>query len=191
MTDVTRPFIAVPSWPLRAIGHLLPETAIWLAGGAVRDLLLHRVPHDWDLVLPGSGLGIARRVANALGGAYYALDHERGTGRAIVKHPASGETATIDFAAMRGVDIDEDLRTRDFTINAMALTLDGCIVDPTGGQADLAIGRLRMVSPTCFQDDPVRLLRAIRLSMQLALVIERETDSPHPRGGGEHPRRRL
>ncbi len=172
---MTQPFNAVPAWPLQAIGHLLPDTGIWLAGGAVRDLLLHRVPHDWDLVLAGSGLGIAREVANALGGAYYALDRERGTGRAIVTHPTSGTSATIDFATMRGADIEEDLGARDFTINAMALTRGGCLVDPTGGQTDLATARLRMVSPTCFRDDPVRLLRAIRLSMLLALEIERET----------------
>ena len=60
-----------------------PRIEIYLVGGAVRDALLEKVSHDLDFVLPGDAPKIARKVANELGGAYYLLDGERGTGRVI------------------------------------------------------------------------------------------------------------
>jgi hypothetical protein len=168
MTILTpEPAVTFPPWPVPAIRHLLHARSTWLAGGAVRDLLLGRVPHDWDFVLDGSGTHLARTVANALGGYYYALDETRGTGRALVKDPDTHREVTLDFAALRAPTLEEDLRARDFTVNAMALTLDGKLIDPTGGRGDLAGRQVRLTGPSALRDDPIRLIRAVRLATQL------------------------
>ncbi len=169
------PHVMLPEWPLTTVQGVPFKATTWLAGGPVRDLLLGRVPHDWDFVTEGSGLQLARAVANTLGGAYYALDAERGTGRAIVDRPGSTEPIMLDFAELRGPSIEADLWERDFTVNAMALTLDGQLIDPTGGRFDLEAELLRMTKCSTFEDDPVRLLRAVRLATQFTFTIEAET----------------
>lgn len=168
--------IVLPEWPIAEIRRLLGDDAqAWLAGGAVRDLLLEHSPHDWDFVITGSGLRLARAVADRLGGAYYALDAERQTGRAIVADPSTGLRIVLDFARLRQDTILQDLWARDFTLNAMAVDLDGHLIDPTGGLRDLQDRRLRAVSPGCFAADSIRLLRAVRLATQFALILEEAT----------------
>ncbi len=169
------PHIPMPRWPLADIATILPHQGTWLAGGPVRDLLLGKLPHDWDFVTAYSGLVAARSVADALHGAYYPLDKERKTGRAVVNQPDSDLPITIDFAELRASTLEEDLWARDFTINAMALTLGGRLIDPTGGQDDLRDHCLRMTNSRTFEDDPSRLLRAVRLSAHLALSLEPRT----------------
>jgi hypothetical protein len=169
------PHVMLPEWPLTTVWNLQSDAQIWLAGGPVRDLLLERSPADWDFVTDGSGLNLARAVANALDGAYYPLDTERATGRAIVHRPGSTTPITLDFARLRGATIEADLWERDFTINAMALTRDGQLIDPTGGRFDLEVQLLRMARPSAFEDDPARLLRAVRLATQFGFTLESET----------------
>ena len=169
------PCVSLPAWPIDIVRDLSSEQRIWLAGGSVRDLILDRVPRDWDFVTDGGALHLARAVANALGGAYYPLDAARGTGRAIVRDPDSQSSITLDFAELRGSDIMHDLCLRDFTINAIALTLDGQPIDPTAGQQDLARKCIRMTSPEAFLQDPARLLRAVRQAAQLRFALEPET----------------
>jgi tRNA nucleotidyltransferase/poly(A) polymerase len=169
------PHVMLPEWPLTPLQAIRFDARIWLAGGPVRDLVLGRSPHDWDFVTDGSGLRLARAVADALGGAYYALDTERGTGRALIDRPGSPHPITLDFAQLRAPTIEGDLWRRDFTVNAMALTLDGQLLDPTGGRFDLETHTLRMTTPTSFEDDPARLLRAVRLATQFAFTLEAET----------------
>lgn len=145
----------------------------YLVGGAVRDLLLDRETIvDLDFTLPDSGLRIARRVADALAAAYYPLDSERDTGRVITE---SGHY--LDFAAFRGATLRADLADRDFTINAMALTLTDPphLIDPWRGQRDLVQSQIRAVSPQAFAHDPVRLLRAVRQAAQFGFTIEAKT----------------
>ncbi len=134
-------------------------------------------PRDWDFVVAASGLTVARAVADRLDGAYYPLDHERQTGRAIVTDPASGLRVILDFASLRANSIIEDLQTRDFTINAMAVSLEGDLIDPVGGATDVSLRQLRMVAPDCFTADSVRLIRAVRLSAQFGMTITEETRS--------------
>lgn len=88
--------------------------------------------------------------------------------------PTAGRPATFDFAACRGDSIESDLGLRDFTVNAMALELpgNGPLIDPLGGQADLDAGRLAAVNAEIFRQDPLRLLRAVRLEKETGLVIE-------------------
>ena len=168
------PRIPLPAWPIDIV-RALSEQRIWLAGGPVRDLLLDLAPRDWDFVTDGGALRLARAVANAMNGAFYPLDAARGTGRAIVRDPDAQTLMNLDFADLRGSDIVDDLWLRDFTINAMALTLDGQLIDPTAGRQDLARECIRMTSPRAFLQDPARLLRAVRQAEQLHFVFEPET----------------
>lgn len=163
----------------------------YLVGGAVRDLLLGREDIvDLDFAVPGDGLTVARQVADALGAAYYPLDAERGTGRVVLDvgsaksamHFGSAshlKTKTyLDFASLRGSDLLADLADRDFTINAIALSLGDPpqLLDPLQGQVDLAQKQIRAAEATAFQHDPVRVLRAVRQAIELDFVIQAQTE---------------
>lgn len=167
--------------------------AAWLVGGAMRDLALHRTPHDLDLAVNVDGLELARDLANRLGGSFVALDAERSTGRVVYTPPADDAATppqpfTIDIARLRdeAATIEGDLWLRDFTINALALPLpeaahtppaDWRIIDPCGGLDDLTHRLMRPCLPSSLQADPVRMLRALRLGasldMQLVPDLER------------------
>lgn len=172
--------IASPAPPLPAIVDRVrevrpPDLPVWIVGGTVRDALLNRTLRDVDFAVQGDALGLARRVADRVGAAYYPLDPERGAGRVVV---ADGDDRLVlDFAQLRGPDLETDLRGRDFTLNAMAVPLDDpeSLVDPLGGEADLRAGLLRACSATSMLDDPVRCLRAIRLAVQFGFRLERGT----------------
>jgi tRNA nucleotidyltransferase/poly(A) polymerase len=165
--------VYVPISKRIALSNLIEQVAaaipaqvpLHLVGGAVRDALLGRSMHDLDFVLPGDVLKYARLVANRIGAAYFPLDQERDTARLILPEP-SELRCTLDFAAYRGPDLESDLRGRDFTVNAMALDLrqNMALFDPLGGAADLHAMRLRACSPTSMKDDPLRIIRAIRLA---------------------------
>lgn len=142
----------------------LADQPVWLAGGAVRALLSGQTPVDLDLATAGSGLVLAKAIADASGGAFVALDRERDTGRAVLP-----DGITIDCAALRAANIEGDLHLRDFTINALALPLAAALagdwsalIDPLGGRDDLAAGRLHLCAPTSLRDDPLRVVRAGR-----------------------------
>lgn len=157
------------------IRDILPEQEIYLVGGAVRDMLLNRASHDLDFALPSNGISLARRVANALQADFMALDEERDTGRVIVTE--SGGTRTfLDFATYRGKHLDEDLRARDFTINAIAFDLGTqTLLDPLNGASDLRAKLIRACSPTSLSNDPIRILRAVRQAAAFQFKIEPET----------------
>src|SRR5215216_5447318 len=157
----------------------LPNQEMYLVGGAVRDMLLNRVSHDLDFAAPSKGITLARRVANALNADFMVLDAERDTGRVIVMD-ADGSRTYLDFATYRGAstthsakNIEEDLHARDFTINAVAFDLrTQTILDPLNGASDIRAKIIRGCSPTSLQDDPVRILRAIRQAAALEFKIE-------------------
>ncbi len=163
---------------LQAVLAALPShQPVYLVGGAVRDQLMGRGDlHDLDLALPGEVLQLARRAANQVGAAYYPLDEERQTAR-LIFIPAEGKRLVMDFAALRGDSLDEDLRARDFTINAMALDLrqPDQLIDPLGGTADLLSRVIRPCSPTSFSDDPIRVLRAVRQAVDFKFRLPPET----------------
>jgi poly(A) polymerase len=170
---------------LDLVRKVLPDgLAAYLVGGAVRDGLLGRQMHDLDLVVERDAIKNARRIANSLvrtgKGAimkadFYALDGERDTGRVIVTD-AKGKRTLIDFAAFRGPSLEADLLGRDFSLNAIALNLkDGTIYDPLGGVRDLKDKRLRACSATSFSNDPVRILRGVRLAANYGFSILTDT----------------
>src|SRR3954447_8310705 len=142
----------------------------WVVGGAVRDELLGRELVDLDIAV-GEPRKAARAFAKRSGGAPFALSERHGAWRVALE-----DGRTVDFTPLPG-SIEDDLATRDFTINAIARPLAGGEpVDPFGGQADLEERRLRAVGETVFSDDPLRLLRAVRLEDELDLTLDGDTE---------------
>jgi tRNA nucleotidyltransferase/poly(A) polymerase len=129
-----------------------------------------------DFVLPSDALAAGRRVADALKAAYYPLDETRQTARVVIIAP-DGTRDVLDFAVMRAPDLEGDLRLRDFTVNAIAIDLrqPQALLDPLGGAADLLARQLRACSPTAFTEDPVRILRGVRLAAEFNFRIQRPT----------------
>lgn len=158
------------------------EVEVYLVGGTVRDWLLGRASQDLDLAVTGDALALTRRLADHLNAAYVLLDADHPTARAVLRRPA-GSTRYIDVAQWRADTLEGDLAARDFTVNAMAIELrdalsgDVTIIDPLGGQEDLGRRQLRAISERPFQDDPLRLLRAVRLAAELDFTIEPETQT--------------
>jgi tRNA nucleotidyltransferase (CCA-adding enzyme) len=157
----------------------------YLVGGAVRDLLLGRERHDIDLVVTGGlpavieGLGGAL-VGMVIDGRFHTATIELGdhrfdlAGARTEVYPHPGALPVVEPAAT----IEADLVRRDFTINAMAIPLRGEIrlIDPHGGLADLERGRLRVLHPRSFVDDPTRAARAARYAARLGFELEPETE---------------
>ncbi len=154
---------------------------VYLVGGAVRDLLLGRGRVDIDVVVVGD----AAELAAELGGE--TLSHERfGTAKVTLDgHEMDIATARSESYPDPGVlpvvkpaaRIEDDLRRRDFTINAMAIPLQGepRLIDPFGGQDDLAAGRLRILHRGSFADDPTRAIRAARYAARFGFEPEPDT----------------
>ena len=153
----------------------------FLVGGFLRDALLGRSSHDLDLAVADPD-ELARELAAALDGTLVTLDPERRVYRVVVADPDG--RWQIDVALLAGT-IEEDLGGRDFTIDAMAVPLGRAegdpeawpVVDPRGGRSDLAGRLVRAAAPSVFVEDPVRLLRALRLSAELGFDLEPETRS--------------
>jgi tRNA nucleotidyltransferase/poly(A) polymerase len=142
----------------------------YVVGGAVRDELLGRPVLDVDVACPDP-VGAARQYADGEGGALFRLSERHGAWRVAFRNGR-----TVDFTPLP-YGIEADLRTRDFTVNAIAVPVEaGEAIDPLGGRADLDAGRLRAVSPTIFEDDPLRLLRAVRLEDELGFRLDAETE---------------
>lgn len=149
---------------------------LYLVGGAVRDLLLGQPVHDFDFVTAQGSRELAKALRKKLAGASFALDDERGFNRVILDGGTPNERH-IDIAEFVGDDLQADLRARDFTINAMALDIDnlGVLIDPLGGEADLKQGVLREASPDAFMNDPLRVMRAVRMAQAFNLGISLKT----------------
>jgi tRNA nucleotidyltransferase/poly(A) polymerase len=160
---------------LDKVRDALPDEELYLVGGAVRDLLLNRHSRDLDFAAPSRGIALARRIANALQANFMILDEERDTGRVIYFDPEGARTY-LDFASYRGETLEDDLRDRDFTINAIAYDLRAdALIDPLGGASDLRAGIIRACSKTSLTDDPVRILRAVRQAAAIDFKIDKET----------------
>ncbi|MGM9804859.1 MAG: CCA tRNA nucleotidyltransferase [Candidatus Aphodosoma sp.] len=162
----------------------------YVIGGYVRDLILQRPTKDIDVTVVGSGITLAKAVAKALGkGTSLAVYKTFGT--AQVKH---GDTE-VEFVGARRESynrdsrnpiveegtLEDDQRRRDFTVNALALSLNsdrfGELVDPFNGLQDMAdhILRTPLDPDITFSDDPLRMMRAIRFAAQLQFTIHPET----------------
>jgi tRNA nucleotidyltransferase (CCA-adding enzyme) len=160
----------------------------YLVGGAVRDLLRGARAVDLDIAVEGDARSVARALAERLGGE--AREHER-FGTATVRaddlmfdlattrterYPEPGALPVVSAASL-----SDDLRRRDFTVNAMAVALGGDdlghLYDPCGGLQDLAAGTIRILHASSFLDDPTRLLRAVRYETRLGFRMDEDTES--------------
>ncbi len=159
------------------VSLLDPDEECVLVGGALRDWLLGRPVTDFDFATPGDPTLLAQRFARLVGGSWFVLDPGRRQSRVVRQH--GGDTHTYDFAPYRGPELEADLRGRDFTVNAIALVLDGekrpNIHDPLFGRSDLEQRRLRDCSVSAFRDDPLRVLRGVRHAVVLGFGFEAET----------------
>jgi hypothetical protein len=150
----------------------------YVVGGAVRDELLGRQVVDVDVATPDPEVA-ARIYAGLSKGAVFPLSERHGAWRVAFK-----DGTTVDFTPLAG-SIEDDLVTRDFTINAIAQPVaGGDYVDPLGGRGDLESRMLRAVSKTIFQDDPLRLLRAVRLEDELGFTVDDPTEELVRRDAG-------
>jgi len=158
---------------LQAARVALSGERAWLVGGATRDRELGRESADLDVVVDVDPAEAARAVARAAGGAaYFALSEDFGSWRVV----ARDRSWQVDLEPMRGGSLEEDLALRDFTVNAIAEPIQGGPpIDPLGGLADLAARRLRMAGPDAFLEDPLRVLRLVRVAVELDMVAEPET----------------
>ena len=147
------------------VREVLGDEEAWFVGGAVRDELLARRVLDVDVVCREPATA-ARAYAKQSGGAPFALSERHASWRVV--NPGG---RTVDFTPVHGT-IEADLLRRDFTINAIALPVAGGEhLDPCGGQEDLQLREVRAVSESVFEDDPLRLVRAVRLADELDFTI--------------------
>ncbi len=162
-----------PATPLDLLRGALAGRDAWLVGGAVRDRLLGRPDAglDLDLALTGdvAAAAAAVRAAAPRGTAAFPLSEEFGGWRII----GPGGAWQVDLSPLQGARIEDDLRGRDLTVNALAEPLaGGDPLDVCGGLADLEARRLRMAGPQAFADDPLRILRVARLAVDLGFTVD-------------------
>jgi len=152
----------------------------YVVGGFVRDWLLGRETADIDIAVSGNALNIAQEVAEAIGGRYVLLDEANRVARVVIV--GDEQPWHLDFSSFSN-SIENDLERRDFTINAMAVELQGLVsgsprlIDSFRGEGDLKAGLVRAVSQQVFEQDAARLLRAVRLAAELGSKIEPGTES--------------
>ena len=164
------------AWPLPP--EAFPAGAA-LVGGAVRDALLDRLPQqpDLDLVVPEDAIALCRQLGRRHGGSVVVLDADRSIARLVI------QGWSIDLARQEGDSLEQDLRRRDYRLNAMALPLgaEPQLLDPLEGLSDLRRGQLMAVAEANLLDDPLRLLRGVRLASELGFALE-----PQPQHWLEH-----
>lgn len=154
---------------LLAAGH---ETKGFVVGGTVRDVLMGRISRDLDIAIGGDALAFARSLAREYGGHFVALDEERATARVVL---AEGPLFYIDVTRLHG-SIEQDLKRRDYTVDALAVPLGSTeVIDVTGGLDDLRARTVRMTSAAVLTADPVRPLRGARIAAELGFAIETDT----------------
>lgn len=175
---------------LKEIGKLADRLKIraYAVGGYVRDMLMGRPTHDLDIVVEGDALGLASIFADSHGLPPPVVYHRFGTAM------AHGWDLQIEFATARAESYSpnsrkplvkratllEDLKRRDFTINAIAFGINrkdfGRLIDPLNGEKDIKMGLIRtpISADLTFKDDPLRMLRAVRFGVELGFMLDKE-----------------
>ena len=156
-------------------------TDAWIVGGALRDELLGRPVRDVDVAVAGDPARAARALAAEVGGPVFRLSEAFGAWRVIDRKGGQ----VWDFAPLQGETIEEDLRQRDFSVNAMASPMRNFerlgvaaaeLIDPLGGRADLEARKLRVLGPEAYERDPLRALRLTRFAAELGFEPDPETE---------------
>ncbi|MBM3332072.1 HD domain-containing protein [candidate division WOR-3 bacterium] len=163
---------------LRALGRpyerlleLKGARRLFLVGGTIRDILLGREPTDFDFAVSGSGLEFASAFARKVHGSLVVLSEPDDEARVVYYRDL-----TFDFNGFGNKRFEDDIRRRDFTANALAVEIlpDGVgdILDIVAGRRDITERLLRPVTPDSLKLDPLRLLRAIRIALELDFRID-------------------
>jgi poly(A) polymerase len=171
---------------LSRVGEVFEKKKVkaYLVGGLVRDALLGRETADIDIAVVADALKIAPEVADTIGGRCVLLDEENGVARVVLaEETGAGRQYNVDISTIAG-SIEDDLARRDFTVDAIAVSLEQMLadpadvelIDPCHGQSDLNSRIIRAVSAKAFEADAVRLLRAVRLAGELDFGIDDETE---------------
>ena len=157
-------------WPVPI--SAFPDDAA-LVGGAVRDALLNRLgpAPDLDLVVAEGAIALSKTLSKRFGGSPVVLDAERDIGRLVIRG------WSVDLARREGQSLADDLKRRDYSINAMALPLAqrDQLVDPHGGLEHLQRRQLVALAERNLLDDPLRLLRGVRLGSELEFELDDTT----------------
>ncbi|PWB71996.1 MAG: hypothetical protein C3F07_12855 [Anaerolineales bacterium] len=176
---------------------------IYMVGGSVRDMMLGRPTNDFDLTVEGDSAELAEYVVKKIGGrvlihskfgtATWVLTESTFRHLSVPSFQFPDTPLSFDLISARSEtysqpgalptvarsNIEADLRRRDFTVNAMAIRLDGFhfgeLVDPLNGQADLERGLIRVLHPNSFIDDPTRMFRAVRYAGRIGFKLDPET----------------
>ncbi|HHV74205.1 MAG TPA: CCA tRNA nucleotidyltransferase [Thermoanaerobacterium sp.] len=161
---------------INRIKRILSDEAekVYIVGGTIRDRILNVDISDYDFAVLGDAASVSKLVCDKLKGSYVPYAEDRGTYRVVY------ENVVLDFTQIRGENIDEDLIHRDFTINAMAIRLNDffdvdLIIDPLGGLKDLREKKIKCVGKSSFDDDPLRMLRAIRFAAKYNFSIDEDS----------------
>jgi len=163
--------------------------AVYLVGGCVRDLLLGHSQVDLDVVVEGDAVALAAAVAEQLGATtrtpseFMTTALELPSGGHLDLTTARQETypAPANLPEVAPASIAEDLRRRDFSVNALAVRVETAgateLIDLSGGRQDLAAGLIRILHPGSFADDPTRIIRAVRFEQRLGFALEPATEA--------------
>ncbi len=153
------------------IDPLPRKKGVYIVGGSLRDRFLGRTPTDVDIAVHGDAEQFAHELATKLNSRVIAMGRQTHSMFRVVS-----QNRIFDISPLQGATIEEDLKNRDFTINALAYeTVSAKVIDIARGLQDIQDRQIRQVSNTCFQSDPLRLLRAFRIAAQLGFKIEKQT----------------
>ena len=154
---------------------IFKKNKTYIVGGALRDIFFENSFVDLDLISEKNPSHMARDFANKTEGCWFWLDEKRMQSRVILD--VGFGQITYDFSPFRASTLLDDLKDRDFTVNAMTVPLNlPCkLIDPLGGYNDLLKKTLRVITPEALQHDPVRILKGIRHAVTLNLSLESQT----------------
>ena len=180
--DISRKILSDPinKWVLRAAREL--DSEVFIVGGYVRDLMRGVRSKDRDFVFKKNVKNIADKAAKKFRGTLIELRKQK-TYRVVFKHkirkgysdpPRINQREVIDFSHLKGT-IYNDLKERDFTIDAIAWSQETGIIDPLSGRKDIEEGVIKAVRMKNLRDDPLRMLRAYRIAAELGFQIEENT----------------
>lgn len=179
-----------PQLPLEVRDAILSRGELYEVGGSVRDLKMGVPLHDRDYLVRGISMTDLVKLLRPFGHADWV-----GRSFGVIKFTFTGDdsdsTCTVDIALPRreqstgpghkefdvdydpDLSLEDDLRRRDFTVNAMAIDMrDGSLIDPFGGQEDLSQCRLKLIFPEAFTEDPLRMLRALGLVARFDFLLD-------------------
>lgn len=165
------------------------NTEVFVVGGYIRNFLLNKMSLDLDIIVSKSAEVYAKNLAKKLKGKFIILDAKNKNYRvAVFNNP---QLKYIDVSLISGKTIENDLKKRDFTINALAVSIDNFdniknnLIDCCGGYKDLQNKTINIVSKKAFVDDPLRMLRAFRFASELSFTMSKNTFSVIKKNAGK------